>query len=108
MSSLLYMTIKSPPRILTVRWFAPTEEANVKKLVDAQGKTVENIKAIIDSLHEFNPMMEHRGYRLAVTYPEIADAGPALKYSVGTWLRILFTIQSAYSLFCRCTGCYKK
>ena len=52
--------------------FVPTEEEDIKKLADAQGKTVEQIKAIIDSLHEFNPMMGHRGCRLAVTYPEIA------------------------------------
>ena len=52
--------------------FVPTEEADIKKLADAQGKTVEQIKAIIASLHEFNPMMGHRGCRLAVTYPEIA------------------------------------
>ena len=43
-----------------------------RNLADAQGKTVEEIKTIIDSLHEFNPMMGHRGCRLAVTYPEIA------------------------------------
>ncbi|MBR2670950.1 MAG: pyruvate, phosphate dikinase [Oscillospiraceae bacterium] len=52
--------------------FVPTEEADIKKLADAQGKTVEQIKAIIDGLHEFNPMMGHRGCRLTVTYPEIA------------------------------------
>ena len=52
--------------------FVPTEEADIKKLADAQGKSVEDIKAIITSLHEFNPMMGHRGLRLAVTYPEIA------------------------------------
>ena len=52
--------------------FVPTEEADIKALADAQGKSVETIKAIIDSLHEFNPMMGHRGCRLAVTYPEIA------------------------------------
>ena len=52
--------------------FVPTEEADIKKLADAKGKSVEEIKAIIDSLHEFNPMMGHRGCRLAVTYPEIA------------------------------------
>ncbi len=52
--------------------FVPTEEADIKKLADAQGKSVEEIKNIIDSLHEFNPMMGHRGCRLAVTYPEIA------------------------------------
>ena len=52
--------------------FVPTEEDDIKKLADAQGKSVEDIKALISSLHEFNPMMGHRGLRLAVTYPEIA------------------------------------
>ena len=52
--------------------FVPTEEADIEKLAEAQGKSVENIKNIIASLHEFNPMMGHRGCRLAVTYPEIA------------------------------------
>jgi pyruvate,orthophosphate dikinase len=52
--------------------FVPTEEEDIKALADAQGKSVETIKAIIASLHEFNPMMGHRGCRLAVTYPEIA------------------------------------
>ena len=52
--------------------FVPTEEEDIKKLADAQGKSVEDIKAIIESLKEFNPMMGHRGCRLAVTYPEIA------------------------------------
>ena len=52
--------------------FVPTEEADIKALAEAQGKSVETIKAIIASLHEFNPMMGHRGCRLAVTYPEIA------------------------------------
>ena len=52
--------------------FVPTEEADIKALADAQGKSVEDIKAIITGLHEFNPMMGHRGCRLAVTYPEIA------------------------------------
>ncbi len=52
--------------------FVPTEEADIKKLADSQGKSVEKIKEYIDSLHEFNPMMGHRGCRLAVTYPEIA------------------------------------
>ena len=52
--------------------FVPTEEADIKKLAKAQGKTVEQIKNLIASLHEFNPMMGHRGCRLAVTYPEIA------------------------------------
>ena len=52
--------------------FVPTEEADIKALADTQGKSVETIKNIIASLHEFNPMMGHRGCRLAVTYPEIA------------------------------------
>ena len=52
--------------------FVPTEEADIKKLAAAKGKTVEEIKNYINSLHEFNPMMGHRGCRLAVTYPEIA------------------------------------
>ena len=52
--------------------FVPTEEEDIKKLAEAQGKPVETIKNIIASLHEFNPMMGHRGLRLAVTYPEIA------------------------------------
>ena len=52
--------------------FVPTEEEDIEKLAASQGKTVEQIKAIIESLKEFNPMMGHRGCRLAVTYPEIA------------------------------------
>ena len=52
--------------------FVPTTEEDIALLAKAQGKTVEQIKAIIDSLHEFNPMMGHRGCRLSVTYPEIA------------------------------------
>ena len=52
--------------------FVPTEEADIAALAKAQGKTVTRIKEIISSLHEFNPMMGHRGCRLAVTYPEIA------------------------------------
>ena len=52
--------------------FVPTTEEDIALLANAQGKTVEDIKAIISSLHEFNPMMGHRGCRLAVTYPEIA------------------------------------
>ena len=52
--------------------FVPTEEADIQKLAESQGKSVESIKALIASLHEFNPMMGHRGCRLAVTYPEIA------------------------------------
>ncbi len=52
--------------------FVPTEEADIEALAAAQGKSVETIKGIIQGLHEFNPMMGHRGCRLAVTYPEIA------------------------------------
>ncbi len=52
--------------------FVPTTEEEIKQLADSKGKTVEQIKNIINSLHEFNPMMGHRGCRLAVTYPEIA------------------------------------
>ncbi len=52
--------------------FVPTEEADIAALAAAQGKSIDDIKAIIASLHEFNPMMGHRGCRLAVTYPEIA------------------------------------
>ncbi len=53
--------------------FVPTDEADIKLLADAQGKTVKQIKEICEGLHEFNPMMGHRGCRLAVTYPEIAE-----------------------------------
>ncbi len=73
----LYVALKGNP--VTIRFldpplheFVPTEEADIAALAAAQGKTVEDIKAIIASLHEFNPMMGHRGCRLAVTYPEIA------------------------------------
>ena len=52
--------------------FVPTEEADIEKLAKAKNKSVEEIKAICASLHEFNPMMGHRGCRLAVTYPSIA------------------------------------
>ena len=52
--------------------FVPTEDADIEKLAKAQGKSVEAIKALVTSLHEVNPMMGHRGCRLAVTYPEIA------------------------------------
>ena len=52
--------------------FVPTEEADIKALAEAQGKTVAYIKQVINDLHEFNPMMGHRGCRLTVTYPEIA------------------------------------
>ena len=53
--------------------FVPTAEEDIEKLAAAKGKTVEDIKAIIEGLHEFNPMMGHRGCRLAVAYPEIAE-----------------------------------
>ncbi len=73
----LYTAMEGNP--VTIRFldpplheFVPTEEEDIRKLADAQGKTVEQIKAICDSLHEFNPMMGHRGCRLTVTYPEIA------------------------------------
>ena len=73
----LYEALEGNP--VTIRFldpplheFVPTEEADIKALADAQGKSVEDIKALISSLHEFNPMMGHRGCRLAVTYPEIA------------------------------------
>ena len=73
----LYEALEGNP--VTIRFldpplheFVPTEEEDIKKLAEAQGKAVEEIKTIIDSLHEFNPMMGHRGCRLAVTYPEIA------------------------------------
>ena len=51
--------------------FLPTEEEDIRRLADAQGKTITQIKQIIASLHEFNPMLGHRGLRLAITYPEI-------------------------------------
>ena len=51
--------------------FLPTEEEDIRRLADAQGKTIAQIKQIIASLHEFNPMLGHRGLRLAITYPEI-------------------------------------
>ena len=73
----LYEALEGNP--VTIRFldpplheFVPTEEEDIKKLAEAQGKSVETIKNIIASLHEFNPMMGHRGCRLAVTYPEIA------------------------------------
>ena len=73
----LYEALEGNP--VTIRFldpplheFVPTEDADIKALADAQGKSVEDIKALIASLHEFNPMMGHRGCRLAVTYPEIA------------------------------------
>ncbi len=73
----LYEALEGNP--VTIRFldpplheFVPTEEADIEALAKAQGKSVEEIKTLIASLHEFNPMMGHRGCRLAVTYPEIA------------------------------------
>ena len=71
--------------------FVPTEEEDIKKLADAQGKTVESIKALISSLHEFNPMMGHRGLRLAVTYPEIA------KMQTKAVIRAAINVQKAHA-----------
>ena len=73
----LYEAMEGDP--VTIRFldpplheFVPTDEADIQKLADTKGKTVAEIQTIIDGLHEFNPMMGHRGCRLAVTYPEIA------------------------------------
>lgn len=74
----LYETMEGQP--VNIRFldpplheFVPTEEADIELLAKSTGKTVEQVKAIIAGLHEFNPMMGHRGCRLAVTYPEIAE-----------------------------------
>ena len=74
----LYETMEGEP--VNIRFldpplheFVPTEEADIELLAKSTGKTVEQVKAIISGLHEFNPMMGHRGCRLAVTYPEIAE-----------------------------------
>ncbi|MCD8110275.1 MAG: pyruvate, phosphate dikinase [Clostridiales bacterium] len=73
----LYEAMEGDP--VTIRFldpplheFVPQEEEDIEKLAEAQGKSVEDIKALIEGLKEFNPMMGHRGCRLAVTYPEIA------------------------------------
>ena len=91
----LYEALEGNP--VTIRFldpplheFVPTEEADIKKLADAQGKSVEDIKAIIASLHEFNPMMGHRGCRLAVTYPEIA------KMQTKAVIRAAINVQKAH------------
>ena len=91
----LYEALEGNP--VTIRFldpplheFVPTEEEDIKKLADAQGKTVEEIKTIIDSLHEFNPMMGHRGSRLAVTYPEIA------KMQTSAVIRAAINVQKAH------------
>ena len=92
----LYEALEGNP--VTIRFldpplneFVPTEEADIKKLADAQGKSVEDIKTIINSLHEFNPMMGHRGCRLAVTYPEIA------KMQTKAVIRAAINVQKAHS-----------
>ncbi len=91
----LYEALEGNP--VTIRFldpplheFVPTEEDDIKKLADTQGKTVEQIKTIIDSLHEFNPMMGHRGCRLAVTYPEIA------KMQTKAVIRAAINVQKAH------------
>ena len=91
----LYEALEGNP--VTIRFldpplheFVPTEEADIKKLAEAQGKSVEDIKAIIASLHEFNPMMGHRGCRLAVTYPEIA------KMQTKAVIRAAIEVQKAH------------
>lgn len=73
----LYEAMEGAP--VTIRFldpplheFVPTEEADIEALAKTMNKSVADIKAVIASLHEFNPMMGHRGCRLAVTYPEIA------------------------------------
>jgi len=91
----LYEALEGHP--VTIRFldpplheFVPTEEEDIKKLADAQGKSVEEIKAIIQGLHEFNPMMGHRGCRLAVTYPEIA------KMQTKAVIRAAINVQKAH------------
>ena len=92
----LYEALEGNP--VTIRFldpplheFVPTEEDDIKKLADAQGKSVDEIKAIIASLHEFNPMMGHRGCRLAVTYPEIA------KMQTKAVIRAAIEVKKAHS-----------
>ena len=92
----LYEALEGNP--VTIRFLDPplhefvsTEEADIKKLADAQGKSVEEIKTIINSLHEFNPMMGHRGCRLAVTYPEIA------KMQTKAVIRAAINVQKAHA-----------
>jgi len=91
----LYEALEGNP--VTIRFldpplheFVPTEEADIEALAAAQGKSVADIKAIIDSLHEFNPMMGHRGCRLAVTYPEIA------KMQTKAVIRAAINVQKAH------------
>ena len=92
----LYEALEGNP--VTIRFldpplheFVPTEEEDIKKLADSQGKSVEDIKTLIASLHEFNPMMGHRGCRLAVTYPEIA------KMQTKAVIRAAINVQKAHA-----------
>ena len=92
----LYEALEGNP--VTIRFldpplheFVPTEEADIEKLAAAQGKSVEDIKTIMASLHEFNPMMGHRGCRLAVTYPEIA------KMQTKAVIRAAINVQKAHA-----------
>ena len=92
----LYEALEGNP--VTIRFldpplheFVPTEEADIEKLAQSQGKSVEDIKTLIASLHEFNPMMGHRGCRLAVTYPEIA------KMQTKAVIRAAIEVQKAHS-----------
>ncbi len=92
----LYEALEGNP--VTIRFldpplheFVPTEEADIEALAKAQAKSVDTIKAIIASLHEFNPMMGHRGCRLAVTYPEIAEM------QTRAVIRAAINVQKAHS-----------
>ncbi len=92
----LYEALEGNP--VTIRFldpplheFVPTDEEDIKKLADAQGKPIEEIKTLIDSLHEFNPMMGHRGCRLAVTYPEIA------KMQTSAVIRAAINVKKAHA-----------
>ena len=92
----LYEALEGTP--VTIRFldpplheFVPTEDEDIEKLAKAQGTTVDKIRAIIDSLKEFNPMMGHRGCRLAVTYPEIA------KMQTKAIIRAAINVQKAHS-----------
>ncbi len=92
----LYEALEGNP--VTIRFldpplheFVPTEEADIEALAKAQGKSVEQIKNIIASLHEFNPMMGHRGCRLAVTYPEIA------KMQTAAVIRAAINVKKAHA-----------
>ena len=91
----LYEALEGNP--VTIRFldpplheFVPTEDADIEKLAKAKNKTVDEIKALCNSLHEFNPMMGHRGCRLAVTYPEIA------KMQTKAVIRAAIEVQKAH------------